>query len=232
MHITLTCQIKEGERAIRFFSFSHDGYDTEHLFARVLEVMNPKELSNRYPPSDGYLFSILITVDGVDSGQSIPGFTITPDFLAVCVCLKMPIIIVINARVSREQGGSSVGAYYYIADDKDLDIGAINSASGSKPSLLERKGEMGRHVINKTNTWGIECRSFDSLADQPINSLIEAIKHPTELGLYCKEHNLHTHIDVTCYGIYVPRVNITLTTSFLYFCHCLGVEWVDIDAMF
>jgi len=107
----------------------------------------------------------------------------------------------------------------------------LNKIAGIHPSVVYRKGCLRRETVVDFNSWGVEVSTEGELPDIPDYALMKKLNKPKEIGLFCKENNLESHVDITCYSIYSDTICFQLDPSFFTFLKDLSVQYLDMDFM-
>ena len=211
-------------------SLVDEGYNTDSLFSQAADSIQGfrKKLSPRSAESMCFDMVLEVEVPNADN-DSLPGVGFSREFISCAAGVQLRVVINLNAISSGEHHVHSA-ACCYISSDNGLDVEKISGIAGVQPSIVYRKGEQGRYTIAKHNAWVLKTHD-DSLPEKPIASLMKEVNNPQSLGQYCREEGLHTHIDVTCYGIPSEPVSFQINSRFFHFCRDMDVEYADIDMM-
>lgn len=212
-------------------SLMSDGYDTDSLFSQAADSIRSfrEHFSSR--GAEPMSFEVVLDVEAPNAdNESLPGVGLPRKFISCAAGLILRVIINLNAISSGEHHVHS-GAYYYICSENELDVEKISHIAGAQPSIVCRKGEKGKYTKANLNAWVLRIHDDNCLPGIPIASLMKKISYPQSLGQYCREEGLHTHIDVTCYGIPNELVSFQIDSCFFRFCRDLDVEYIDIDLM-
>jgi len=114
-----------------------------------------------------------------------------------------------------------------IMSDDEIDEPILNRVAGTQPSIIYRKGHMGRYTVVDFNSWGIEINLEKQLPDNAALALMNRLQNPKKIGLYCKDNNYTSHVDLTCYSIPYESIHFNLETSFFTFLRDLSVQYLD-----
>lgn len=160
----------------------------------------------------------------------LPGITLSADFIALIADLRINTSVTITLS-SVEPGRLNSGAYFYVNSDNAFDMNRLCSIALAQPSVIYRKGAMGRHKIMDYYAWGIEIKNDNDFPEKPIKTLMEHLHNAKEIADFCRQNKLDSHVDVTCYGIPTGTISFQLSAQFFSFLNDLGVMFLDIDLM-
>ena len=232
-HLNIICGYLNDYR-LEFLSFIYSGYDTDVITDYVLEKEYFfKQLKTLIQDCNiRILFSFDIN-GGINAElDPIPGFTFTQRFLQLCKAICASIDITINTiPVFSDRGKTHSGVYYYVYSDTELNIAELNSASGSMPTRTLKKGEIITVEPSEDYSWNIEMDFDKEMPCKPMKAIMNAILKPKELGTYCINRGLNSHMDLTLYGIYESVMRFTIDFAFVCFCVDLRIGRLEIDIM-
>lgn len=192
------------------------------------------------------VFELILTATNFE--EDILGFTLESELMAISSYLETPFRIVINYKPKfkiDEYSYPTSGVYLYVfSSNQKIDNDKVSRVAGAKPTRTYNKGDFLHNdiewiysqeipdiLLRKTNDWILEYVHDHEMPERPIREMIDSIKSPDNLGLYCKENNLETKIDLTLYGIYSHRMEFTICKEFLSLCKSLNVSFLDVDIM-
>lgn len=224
----------QGLFCLPFVSFAETN-DSRNLFQNVVSYLDNSvsliTILNKY----GFRLLLQFVQTASDFEEDCLGFTIYSDLLAHSVLLGAVIDVVIVFRPSfilNKNGKLTSGTYFYVySDDSDLSNSKLNEVSGTKSTRFYKKGDIIHYLRTKQSAWCIELQHSNELPEKSIKVMLDYIKSPVRLGHYCKEHNLHSKMDLTYYGIISRRIEFTIGHPFLSLCHKLNVDFLDVDIM-
>lgn len=213
-------------------SLDEDNIDTEQMFLKA--VASLQELINWIPCQDKCAISLRMALEITNQdadNDSFPSLIFYREFIMLAAQLHLQLNVFINAYSSCCNDCVDSGAYYYISDSNEIDVQAINCVAGVRPTITYRKGDLIGKTIANHCRWGIENACDNTMPEKTIMSLMDAIKNPMDLGDYCWEQGLESHIDITCYGIPNGTVSFQIEPAFFVFCSELKIGFMDVDLM-
>ncbi len=215
-------------------SYCTSGYNSERLNDKLIKHFSSPAILRRQ--LDMYYLNIAVayTISGLKKKDSIPGLGLNSALISLMSTLKASIIVTILSSVRVSNGTSSCGAYYYLKSDNEFNVSQINQIAGTSPSIVFGKGDAcySGNKIRDYYCWGIEYTYDDTTPNKPIRELMGRIMNPSQLGLFCKDHDMDSNIDLTYYGLYSEKIEFCIGADFLIFCNKLGVSWIAVDMMF
>ena len=175
-------------------------------------------------------FTVNIDIVVTDADEaSIPSIVFPAEYISLASGLEIQTRFHLMITSSTMVGTMNSGAYLYIESDKEIDVPVLNIIAGTQPSVVYRKGCMGRYTIVDFNSWGLEISTKNQPPSIPALLLMRKIQNAEILGLYCKENSLESHVDITCYSISSEPLCFQLEPAFFVFLHKLHVNYLDID---
>lgn len=186
--------------------------------------------SNETEDKIQYMVNVGIIVSDANE-TSIPGIVFPSEYIHLASKLKILTHFHLMITSSTMKGQLNSGAYFYIQSDNEIDLQSLNKITDTEPSIVYQRGSMGRYTVVNFNAWGIEVSYDDQLPNIPISALMSRLHNYKAIGLYCKEKNMESHIDLTCYGINSDPIDFEIDHSFFSFAEELSAQYVDIDFM-
>lgn len=208
------------------------GYDTDAMLQDVVDNLQKihTHISTQVENIVDYILDIGIIVSDADQ-TSIPGVVFSSEYIHLASKLKIKTHFHLQITSSTMRGQLNSGAYFYIVSRDEIDFTALNEIAGIQPTVIYRRGAMGRCTVVAFNAWGLEVSYDNQLPDVPLSALMSKLYNFEKIGRYCKEKDIDSHIDLTCYSIHSDPMDFQLDSSFFYFAEELSVRYVDVDFM-
>ena len=224
---------QDGERQkVDILSASINDYDTESIIIQIIEAIQRLPLTSPSQTVKNTILSLDITIVVSDADDtSIPGVLLPAEYISLASEHRIQTAFNLMITSSTRKGFLNSGAYLYIVSNNAFDVSEMNRIAGTSPSVVYQKGRFGRNAIVNLNAWGLEVVSENRLPDYPALMLMQKIQNANELGLYCKENNLESHMDITCYSIPSEPLRFQLEPSFFSFLNELNIRYIDMDFM-
>lgn len=222
----------EKESGICVLLVNIDDYETESIIGQAIECLNQlhSELSSEDIMSIHVELNIKIIVSNGDN-DPIPGITLPKDYINLAAELGIQTSFKLIISSSTVEGVMNSGAYYYIESNDIIDTAAITKLTGIEPSLIYNKGTHGKYTVVDLNAWGISIQSDNTLPETPIGNLMQRINNPKNVGSYCNNNCLNSHMDITLYGIPSSCISFKFNPTVFTFLNDLSVNYLDLDFM-
>lgn len=209
-----------------------DTYDTDGIITLIVETAQRLRMQFPMLTENKIVYTLDIRIVVTDADEtSIPGITLSREYISLASELGIQTRFHLMISSSTRKGTLNSGAYLYIDSDNEINFPVLNRIAGIQPSVLYRKGCKGRYTVVDFYAWGLEVSSENQLPDVPVSALMRKLKNAKETGAYCKENNLESHVDITCYSIYSEPLRFQLEPSFFTFLKELQVRFVAMDFM-
>lgn len=223
--------LKDGELLkVGLLSVNTTDYGADDIIIPTVEAIQRFYLD--YPAQIEGSISLIVDIDIVvpDADEaSIPGILFPTEYISLASKLDIKTIFHLMITSSTIVGTMNSGAYLYIESDSDINVPVLNMIAGTQPSVVYRKGCMGRYTVLNFNSWGLEISTNNQPPSIPALLLMRKIQNVEVLGLYCKENSLDSHVDITCYSISSEPLCFQLEPVFFTFLHKLHVNYLDVD---
>lgn len=206
--------------------------DTDDVVRQGIDALS--SLYNHLKEQGVTEFSIKVDIEVIvtDGDETpIPGIVLPADFISLASYLDAQTRFHLLIKSSTQKGMINSGSYLYIMSDDEIDEPILNRVAGTQPSIIYRKGHMGRYTVVDFNSWGIEIYLEKQLPDNAALALMNRLQDPKKIGLYCKDNNYTSHVDLTCYSIPYESIHFNLETSFFTFLRDLSVQYLELDFM-
>jgi len=225
--------IQDGDvSAVCILSVNTTDFDTDDaVHQTIIAIRGLDTLLKEHIVTD---FSIRVDIEIVETDGNetpIPGIVFPADYILLASDLEIKTRFHLMIDSSTKKGLLNSGAYFYIMSDNEIDVEELNQVAHTQPSILYRKGYMGRYTIVNFNSWGIEISSDNNLPTIPILSLMKRLWNAKQVGVYCMNNRLTSHVDITCYSIPPEPLLFNLEPSFFTFLKDLSVQYLDMDFM-
>lgn len=216
----------------RIVSVSTTDFDTRDTIQIIINTLQGlyARLTTQMIKTIHFTLDIKIIVTDGDE-TSIPGITFPANLITFASDFEIQTRFHLHVKSSTVKGHMHSGSYFYIMSDSEIDVAELNRVSGIQPSIVYRKGCMGRYTVVAFNSWGIEFDLDNQTPDIPAKELMQRMQKAKEVGIYCKNNNLSSHVDLTCYSIPSNPTHFQLEPSFFSFLKDLSVDYIDFDCM-
>ena len=137
-----------------FSIVSVESSDEDYGIECIAKILKEKKLKATLEDFKSIRLKISLTICGEDSADyPVPGITLPSSFLLLCSTLEIEVcfkLLVSNISPSEDQ--PRCGAYYYLTSDHHpIDIDVVESASGSKATIIEHKGDILKHRVSNSS---------------------------------------------------------------------------------
>lgn len=215
-----------------FLSVDTKDQDTDDVLRQIIDAIQGLNVLFKKHTIKGLCLKVDIEIIVADGDEiPIPGITFPAIYISLASDLEIQTRFHLMIESSTKKGLINSGSYLYVMSDKEIDVSELNSVAGTLPSIVYRKGNKGRYTILPFNSWGIEISFDNQLPDILAYALMDRVRSAKEIGLYCKENNLSSHVDLTCYSIPSEPLHFQLDPTFFSFLKDLSVRYLDMDFM-
>jgi hypothetical protein len=218
--------------AVCILSINTSDYVTDDIIVQIGETIQcfHEKIFSHIKEKIGIKVEIEIVVTDLDD-TPIPGVLFPAEYISLVSELEIQTRFHLMINSSTKRGLINSGAYLYIESDNEIDVTRLNRIARTDPSIVYRKGCMGRYRVVDYNAWGLEVTNEDKMPDAPALELMQKLRNAKEIGNYCEKNHLESHVDITCYSISSEPLYFQIEPSFFTFLKELRVRYIDFDFM-
>lgn len=180
---------------------------------------------------------LTFTFGTINQEDSTPPLTLRRPLISFCEQIGADVWIDLRFHYLNEYDGQPhAGVYYRACPPKEeawcmSDMENVGGIDTDAAESIRKSGGDIFYGESFHHMWAVDVHFENSFPEKPINEFMTLIRYPGNLGQYCAIRGLRSHVDITHYGIYSPRVHIIIPSEFFVFCSKLQVEWIDVDIM-